>query len=273
MKKVLIAGHDGERLSALLTSLAGNQEPINWAPCDVFSFDELVQAMKGFDEVYFFEKISALPLGLVQGKTEDIELLMITNLLEAAKLCGMRKVFYIGQRKEKFVQTFERSGIPFEIIEYQVSDGLVLNNTHDVRSVQKFVLPPYKKALWVGEEYFKWLPKFFSNIIKVRYDGKECSFFLFNEMICILKLRRSAAQYPGRISFNVIGGLLNGKKSRGKLEFIETLDKQYVFGALHNFVPALPWIFYRFTQAIVHALVMGAYGEHLKWCYLIGDRK
>lgn len=290
MKKVLIAGHDGDELSGILSSLIRNQdvelliisqrssihasEHVRWLYCDVFSLDDLARVMKGFDEVYFFEKLSALPLGLVQGKTEDIELLMITNFLEAAKISGIKKIFFLGKETSSIAHAFQKSSVPFELIDSQVgSKELEVVKKNDVRSIQKFVLPPPKNAQWVGEEYFKWLPRFFSNIIRVKYDGKECSFFLFNEMICLLKLRRSAALYSGRINFNVVGGLLNGKNSQGRLEFVETLDGQYIFGALHNFVPALPWPLYRFTQALVHVLVMGAFGEHLKWCYLLTEDK
>ena len=70
----------------------------------------------------------------------------------------------------------------------------------------------------------------------------------------------------------VVGGVLSGKQDRGRLEFRVVLDRKYVMAALHEFRPALPWFIYRYTQAIVHVIVMRAFSEHLKW-YVISQNK
>lgn len=290
MKKVLIAGNDSQELEALIGDLIRNQDveislisqrqsshisrPIKWSYCDVFSLEDLVRVMGQCEEVYVFGESAMLPLPLVQGSDENIEQLVLTNFIIAARINGVKVIHYLGKKTDEKLDVLTSSGIEFSFQEIDfVSESLVPNDVHEVRSIQKFVLPNKKTAMWVGEEYFRWLPKFLSNLVIVKYDGKECSFYLFNEMICILKLRRVASSYQERISFKVVGGLLNGKKSEGRLEFTESTDKKFVFGALHNFAPALPWIFYRLTQAIVHVFVMNAFGEHLKWCYLTEDKK
>lgn len=143
----------------------------------------------------------------------------------------------------------------------------------DVRSIQRLVLPPGRDAEWVAEEYFRWLPTFFSTLIRVQVEGNRCSFFLIHPDIKILILERSLERStPDRPLLYVVGGLLSAKQDRGRLEFREVLNRQYVMAALHEFRPALPWFIYRWTQALVHLIVMKAFGEHLKW-HVIATKK
>jgi hypothetical protein len=37
-----------------------------------------------------------------------------------------------------------------------------------------------------------------------------------------------------------------------------------ILAALHDFVPALPWVIYRFSQALIHVWVMNAFRQHLR---------
>jgi uncharacterized protein YbjT (DUF2867 family) len=143
----------------------------------------------------------------------------------------------------------------------------------DVRSIQRLVLPPGKNAEWVANEYFKWLPFFFSTLVSVMIEGKRCTFYLFHPSIAILILEKSDERSaPDRQLLYVVGGLLARTMNRGRLEFREVLDHKYVMAALHEFRPALPWYIYRWTQAIVHIIVMKAFGEHLKWV-VISNKK
>ena len=143
----------------------------------------------------------------------------------------------------------------------------------DVRSVQRLVLPQGRNAEWVANEYFEWLPTFFSTLIRVSVEGDRCTFYLFDPSIKILILKKSPERSsPDRQLLYVIGGLLSGKQDRGRLEFREILQRKYVMAALHEFRPALPWFIYRWSQAIVHIVVMKSFGEHLKW-FLISQKK
>lgn len=137
---------------------------------------------------------------------------------------------------------------------------------NDVRSIQRLVLPQGRDANWVAEEYFRWLPHFFSTLIKVQLEGERCTFYLIDPSIKLLILERSLMRSSSdRQLLYIVGGLLAGKQVRGRLEFREVLEKKYVMAAIHEFRPALPWFIYRWTQAIVHLIVMRAFGEHLKW--------
>lgn len=143
----------------------------------------------------------------------------------------------------------------------------------DVRSIQRLVLPEGRDAEWVALEYFNWLPTFFSTLVKVQLEGERCTFYLFDPKIKILILERSVERSsPDRQLLYIIGGLLSAKQERGRLEFREVLDRRYVMAAIHEFRPSLPWFVYKWTQAIVHAFVMLAFGEHLKW-HVISQKK
>jgi uncharacterized protein YbjT (DUF2867 family) len=143
----------------------------------------------------------------------------------------------------------------------------------DVRSIQRLVLPPGRDAEWVANEYFNWLPTFFSTLVKVTVEGERCTFYLVHPSLEILILEKSRERSsPDRQLLYVVGGLLSGIQDRGRLEFREVLDRRYVMSALHEFRPALPWYIYRWSQAIVHLIVMKAFGEHLKW-HVISQKK
>jgi hypothetical protein len=63
----------------------------------------------------------------------------------------------------------------------------------------------------------------------------------------------------------IIGGLLadTQESQEGLLEFREVFEGKYVIAAIHDFCPSLPWYIYNTTQAVVHLLVMKAFGRHL----------
>lgn len=144
----------------------------------------------------------------------------------------------------------------------------------DVRSVQRLVLPAGRNAEWVAQEYFNWLPTFFSTLVKVEVIGNRCIFYLIHPSLKILILEKnSALTTTDRPLMYVVGGLLSAKQDRGRLEFREVLGGQYVIAALHEFRPSLPWWIYRYSQALVHLIVMKAFGEHLKWHVISQTKK
>lgn len=135
----------------------------------------------------------------------------------------------------------------------------------DVRSIQRLVLPRGKSAKWVAQEYFRWLPQFFFLGIKIHIDGDRCTFHFLSPRIKLLILNRSPERSTiDRQLLYIVGGILADIQERGRLEFREVLDRQYVMAAIHEFRPALPWYIYRWTQAVLHLLVMTAFNHHLK---------
>lgn len=142
---------------------------------------------------------------------------------------------------------------------------VVLKAQKHVRSVQRLILPKNKNAQWVAEEYFRWLPRFFSFIIRTQIEGTLCRFYFIHPKITLLLLDKSIERSAGdRQLLYIRGGILAKRADRGRLEFREVLDKQFILAAIHDFRPRLPWIIYKWTQAMVHLVVMYAFGDHLK---------
>ena len=63
--------------------------------------------------------------------------------------------------------------------------------------------------------------------------------------------------------FYITGGYLTKRTNRGWLEFRSILDDSYIITAIHEFVPRLPWVIYKFTQAKAHLLVMKKFEKYL----------
>jgi hypothetical protein len=137
----------------------------------------------------------------------------------------------------------------------------------EVRSVQRLPPVPNRNARWIAREYQAWLPRAMRPFLKVRNSGNVVRFmFLWWKeplLELTLDLERSPADRP---LFYITGGTLadTSRSLRGRLEFRSVLEGDTVLAAIHEFTPSLPWFVYRWSQAIVHALVMVLYGRHLE---------
>lgn len=137
--------------------------------------------------------------------------------------------------------------------------------TKEVRSVQRLVNPAGKDTRWVAMEYCRWLPRFMRPFLNVTADESgDIAFCVRFPKIRLLQLTlapdRSA---PDRQLFYITGGVLAHKPNRGRLEFRQVMNGQFVIAAIHEFEPALPWYIYNYTQAVVHLWVMRGFGRHL----------
>ncbi len=142
-----------------------------------------------------------------------------------------------------------------------------LAEERQVRSVQRLPMPPGWDATIVGREYGKWLPTFMRPFLRVETDDAGVSSFYLRPIPRpLLVLTYSAERStPDRALYYITGGLLAQVKGsrRGRLEFRSVLGGTRVLAAIHDFVPTLPWFFYSATQAVVHLIVMRAFGRHL----------
>jgi len=138
---------------------------------------------------------------------------------------------------------------------------------HRVCSVQRLGVAAGRDAAWVAEEYVRWLPSFMRPLLRVFVDeARTCRFYFawFQTPLLVLTFaaERSA---PDRQLFYVTGGLLakTPVQGRPRLEFRSVLGGAFVLAAIHDFVPRLPWLVYKYTQALVHLFVMRSFGRHL----------
>lgn len=134
-----------------------------------------------------------------------------------------------------------------------------------VRSVQRAILPKGYTARDVAELYMHWLPKFLFPFIIVTIDNQWVTFSFLHKRLKLLILKWSPERSTtDRQLFYIKGGLLAADQDRGRLEFREVLNGSTTLSAIHDFHPALPWYIYRYTQAIVHLIVMHFFGKYLE---------
>lgn len=142
---------------------------------------------------------------------------------------------------------------------------------HYVCSIQRLPLPPGRDAIWVAQEYARWLPSFFKFILRVTVDERlNLAFRVSGVRTPLLELSysrdRSSADRP---LYYITGGLLAADavvgdgRAPARLEFRESPDRRSVLAAIFNYLPSLPWWFYRLTQAPIHLLVMKLFAWHL----------
>ena len=134
-------------------------------------------------------------------------------------------------------------------------------------SVQRLRIREGRSAAWAAEEYVKWMPRFFRPFLRVSVDeDRTCRFFLwpFPSPLLVLTFAKDRSS-PDRQLFYVTGGLLSRASTgpRPRLELRTVLGGEFLLAAVHDFVPRLPWLIYKYTQALVHLFVMRAFGRHL----------
>lgn len=137
-----------------------------------------------------------------------------------------------------------------------------------VRSVQRFVLPENKDAIWVKDLYMTWLPKWISLFIKVKSNGSTVTYSIRGLKIKLLVLQINLERSSkDRQLYYISEGLLVSGEKKGRLEFRVVLNRRYILTAIHDYKPALPWIIYKFSQAWIHLLVMNSFGKYLDDTY------
>ncbi len=165
--------------------------------------------------------------------------------------------------------TFEES-VRIALEEKQTKEGKTKAHpfVSNVRSVQRLVLPKGRSAAWTGKDYAQWLPRNLKPFIKVEEMDERLHFLLFGMKKPLLELTYSAERSTDdRVLYYITGGLLahdDNTSRRGRLEFREVLNGQYVMVAIHEFIPKLPWFLYSMTQALAHLWVMHRYGRYLR---------
>ncbi|MEO1256311.1 MAG: epimerase, partial [Bacteroidota bacterium] len=131
-----------------------------------------------------------------------------------------------------------------------------------VRSVQRLLNPADKSVAWVAEAYPKWLPTLMKYVLKAKEEKGEISFRLFGIKLLRLMYMKDRSDDERKLFF-IVGGFLAKRGDHGWLEFRSVLGNQYIIAAIHEFVPSLPWVIYRYTQAVVHLIVMRRFDRFL----------
>lgn len=149
----------------------------------------------------------------------------------------------------------------------RAGDDAHLHQARTVRSVQRLPLPNGVDARWVADEYARWLPRFVWPFMQARVSEEGViRFSLRFTPWVLLELTPKADDTPSdRRTFRITGGALArvSEKYAARFEFREVLDRRSIIAAVHDFRPTLPWFVYNFSQAVIHLIVMRAFGRHL----------
>ena len=145
----------------------------------------------------------------------------------------------------------------------------LLQGKAEVRSIQRLPLPIARSATWVADEYFRWLPRFLGPLIVVSKDVADPEAWLFrvpflrSPLLRLWRCRDRSSE--DRQLFYIRGGLLvaRNQSANARLEFRSVLDGEACLAAIHEFQPALPWMLYKWTQALVHLWVMKRFRRHI----------
>jgi hypothetical protein len=136
-----------------------------------------------------------------------------------------------------------------------------------VVSLQRFKKPKTLSAREVAHTYFEWLPRALRPFIRVTplaLHGARFWLSVWPRPLLELTLDEAASD-DERAVYRISGGELASvhAKDAGTLEFRSVLGGELVTALVSGFVPRLPWLVYKSTQAVVHLWVMKAFGRHL----------
>lgn len=157
------------------------------------------------------------------------------------------------------------AGRPFRQAQRAGDDAFIRNDAR-VRSIQRMSLPAGRNAAWMADHYFDWLGHLLNPfLVTVRDEAGSWTVLARPGRFRMLALEfKPTHSSPDRMMYFITGGLLarflGGRTAR--LEFRDFLGGRFTIVAIHDFNPALPWYFYRFTQAVIHGLVMRGYQRH-----------
>ena len=138
-----------------------------------------------------------------------------------------------------------------------------------VHSIQR--LPLQAKSLFLQESgdiggfYFQWLPSLFRGLLRVDEVLDSTNVLNVYEIHVLgLKTPLLRLQRLTPTTYQVVGGMLaTDGDLKGLLEFRVLPAFSCLLCSLQSYVPRLPWLLYRFTQAMLHIWVVRRLGKAL----------
>jgi hypothetical protein len=221
-------------------------------------------------------RLSVLGIRLVTGAHYELVAPLVESLRHAMVAHAPTMQERAGIEAQSFDEALDEALPGENLAPSEADDHLARRHTHSeqgryVCSIQRLPLPPGYDAIWVAQEYARWLPSFFKYVLRVTVDENlNLAFRVSGVRRPLLELsyssNRSSADRP---LYYITGGSLaqsdevRDGRAPARLEFRESPDRRCVLAAIFNYRPSLPWWFYRLTQAPMHLLVMKLFGWHL----------
>ncbi|WP_235044497.1 NAD(P)H-binding protein [Staphylococcus massiliensis] len=135
-----------------------------------------------------------------------------------------------------------------------------------VKSIQRFEIPTTYTMDDIALNYGRYLHAVTLSIVDSTIE-EDCFTIRipFLNIPIIVMAKDVEHSSPDRVLYYIKGGKLTNKKGIGnaRLEFRRILDSNEVIIALQEFEPSLPWYVYKYTQALVHKIVMDLYRIYL----------
>ncbi len=298
-RRVVIAGGTGALGRALAQKLAASCDVTvvgtrasgdgAWK-ADLLSVAEAEVALAGAQVVVFLARTSGPRARLFQGSADDVDLLLADSVSRAVQLTKPQRVvfFSCGEQDEREA-CLRSSGVPLSVLSGGGDDPvaqleqLVLaadvetrrlpaykgggveagewNGPSTVLSVQRFSPKAGWSAIQTARGYFERLPSDAPGLSTVL--GAEAIEVKFGG-VSVLRLRHVPGQSDEEVAvLEVRDGALVGEGATGTLEFRLLREPKVLMTTLRGFVPAMPWLVYRGSQALMHARSMRRFGEFL----------
>lgn len=218
----------------------------------------------------FSTRLSRLWVSVISGQKKELVAPLIQSLLVDMRPGVSAPLFPNKPEKISLIAALQQAELPRLTLEISGAPSEQKNlpkAVNSVISVQRLPCPPGWGANELLKDYLQWLPRILRPIIVVHESNEttvELRLRVWNKSLLTLQFvpERSDAQ---RSLLFITGGLLNDASSgmNGRLEF-RVLDKQDIaLSAVLDFTPALPWLVYKMTQAVLHLIIMKLFALHL----------
>ena len=213
-----------------------------------------------FSVPFFSLGMSKLWVSLFSGSSHNF----VSPLIESLRHDMTLKKQNILSIFPKFTlsETIKRALDPSVIIPKTPKGIAPVKDKNTVRSVQRITNPGRKTSLWAAKQYPIWLSDMFGKIIDFKESEKILKFTLLGIPLLQLEFIENRSD-KNRQLFYITGGFLSKRSNTGWLEFRSILGGEYIITAIHDFVPRLPWMIYKYTQAKAHLYVMKQFEKYL----------
>lgn len=258
-------------------------------PTDLLSIPDAEVALAGAETVVMLAQARRPPAKLTRASLDDLDRLLADSVARAAQRCGVRRlvVFRCGADDAR-LPLLEKSGVPLSVLSGGGPDPVAaLAELVDappgtsrelpawqggepgageprlrVCSVQRYARPPGWTAEALARAYFRWLPGA-ALATRVEEGAGVFAIHAFGTRGLVLRHLPGRSEPDSFVLQVADGALVHRAKGPGRLEFRVLLDGTTTMAVLTGYEPRLPWLVYRFSQALMHERVMRRFGDFL----------
>jgi hypothetical protein len=258
-------------------------------PCDLLSIPDAEVALAGAETVVMLAQARRPPARLTRAALDDLDRLLADSVARAAKRCGAKRlVLFSCGPSDVREALLEKSGVPLSVLvgggpdpvaalaelvdappgtrrdgpAWQGEAPVAAEPRLRVCSVQRYVRPRGWGAEALARAYFRWLP---GAALATRVEEGPGVFAIhaFGARSLVLRHLPGRSEADSYVLQVADGALVHRAKGPGRLEFRVLLDGETAMTALTGYEPRLPWLVYRFSQALMHERVMRRFGDFL----------